>query len=196
MSKNIYQKFQSVKQELAKSELKKTGRNPFLKFDYFELSDFLPKVIELFTKEGLCSYVSFSKEEAKLRIVDTESEGIIDITSPMVEPQAKQGVTIMQDLGAIQTYSRRYLYMAALDLVEDDSLDKSIGNPETKKSVSKPSKSTNNDTFTDEEIADTFKGQVIYECEDCETEITDKVASFSKSKFGKALCFSCQKKHK
>lgn len=29
-------------------------------------------------------------------------------------------------------------------------------------------------------------------CEKCDKEITDKVAKFSKSKFGKELCFDCQ----
>ena len=34
----------------------------------------------------------------------------------------------------------------------------------------------------------------IYECQNCGVQITDKVAKYSKSKFGQELCYDCQKK--
>lgn len=36
--------------------------------------------------------------------------------------------------------------------------------------------------------------QNVYLCEDCGVEITEKVAKYSQDKFGKRLCYNCQKK--
>ena len=43
---NLYQKLQKVRVELQNSKLKKSGKNTFSKYEYFELGDFLPKVKE------------------------------------------------------------------------------------------------------------------------------------------------------
>ena len=34
----------------------------------------------------------------------------------------------------------------------------------------------------------------IYECQNCGVQITEKVAKYSKAKFGQELCYDCQKK--
>ena len=34
-----------------------------------------------------------------------------------------QGATAMQNIGAVTTYARRYLYMIAMEISEDDNLD-------------------------------------------------------------------------
>ena len=40
----------------------------------------------------------------------------------------------IQAIGAVETYSRRYLYQMALDIIETDELDKTLGEPEKKPS--------------------------------------------------------------
>ena len=52
---NIYEKVQLIKTEILKAGLKKTGLNKFSNFSYFELSDFLPKIIELCEKNKVCT---------------------------------------------------------------------------------------------------------------------------------------------
>ena len=43
----------------------------------------------------------------------------------------------MQNLGAVQTYIRRYLWVAALEIVEHDALDATTGGSETKEAPKK-----------------------------------------------------------
>jgi hypothetical protein len=119
---SVYKKLQTVAVELQKTEIKKSGNNKFAGFKYFELGDFLPTVNELFLKNNLAGYCSFNKELATLTIVDTESGDKIEVTSPMVDISMK-GANEIQNLGAVETYSRRYLYLAALGIVENDVVD-------------------------------------------------------------------------
>ena len=100
----------------------KTGKNQFANYLYFELSDFLPSAISAFGEVGLVGIVSFSQEYATLMIVDTESGERISINSPMSEASLK-GCHPVQNLGAVQTYLRRYLWGAAMELVESDTVD-------------------------------------------------------------------------
>jgi hypothetical protein len=119
---SVYKKLQTVAVELQKTEIKKSGENKFAGFKYFELGDFLPTVNELFLTHGLAGYCSFDKELATLTIVDTEKGDKVEVTSPMVQI-AMKGANEIQSLGAVQTYSRRYLYLAALGIVENDVVD-------------------------------------------------------------------------
>jgi hypothetical protein len=119
---SVYKKLQTVAVELQKTEIKKSGENKFAGFKYFELSDFLPTVNELFLKNNLAGFCSFNNELAILTIVDTEKGDKIEVTSPMVQI-AMKGANEIQSLGAVQTYSRRYLYLAALGIVENDVVD-------------------------------------------------------------------------
>jgi hypothetical protein len=115
--------------ELQAMPLKKSGHNKFAGYNYFELGDFLPQVNSIFNRIGLCSVVSFDAEYASLTITDVDDGTMIVITSPMVESSMK-GASAIQSLGGLQTYQRRYLYMCACDLVENDSFDAAAPNKE------------------------------------------------------------------
>ena len=58
---NIYKKIQKVKKELSERELKKSGKNDYSGFSYYELGDFLPSIIELCDKYGLFTKINFEK---------------------------------------------------------------------------------------------------------------------------------------
>jgi len=116
--------------ELQAMPLKKSGHNKFAGYNYFELGDFLPQVNSIFNRIGLCSVVSFDAEYASLTITDVDDGTMIVITSPMVESSMK-GASAIQSLGGLQTYQRRYLYMCACDLVENDSFDAAAPSKET-----------------------------------------------------------------
>jgi len=66
--------------------------------------------------------VSFTKDEASLDIVDVENGGMITITSPFGSAALK-GCHEVQNIGAVETYQRRYLWVAAMEIVEHDALD-------------------------------------------------------------------------
>ena len=114
---SIYAKLAQARVKLQKENLKKTGNNR--NFKYFELKDFLPRVNEIFDELKMCAVVRYSSELATLTIYDCEKEESIEFTSPMVQKALPSGTEI-QNLGAIQ---RRYLYLTALEIVEDDLVD-------------------------------------------------------------------------
>lgn len=124
MSNSVYAKLQRSRMRLQASPLKKSGHNKFAGYQYFELGDFLPTINKIFLEEGLCSIVSFTSSLATLQIVDIETGGIINFTSPMAEANLK-GCHPIQNLGAVETYSRRYLYVTAMEIVEHDALNSS-----------------------------------------------------------------------
>ena len=126
---SAHKKLMQARIKLQSIELKKSGQNKFAGFSYFELGDFLPAVQSIFAEVGLCGVVSYSNEYATLKIfdVDQPSDPIV-ILSPMAELVLK-GTHPIQNMGAIQTYQRRYLWMTALEIVEHDQLDATVGAP-------------------------------------------------------------------
>lgn len=119
---SVNKKLMQARIELQGTELKKSGHNKFAGYYYFELGDFLPSIQSIFNKIGLCGVISYSTEYATLTITDTEDGTVIVITSPMAEANLK-GAHPIQNLGAVETYSRRYLWMTAMEIVEHDILD-------------------------------------------------------------------------
>ena len=129
---SVYQKLNDARAEFHKLQLKKTGKNAFAGYQYFELGDFLLPAMEVFGRHGLCAIVSFERELATMRIisVDPKDAGEIIITSPMGSAALK-GCHEVQNIGAVETYQRRYLWVAALEIVEHDALDATTGKNST-----------------------------------------------------------------
>lgn len=124
---NVYQKLNAARESFHQTKLKKTGHNKFANYYYFELGDFLIPALQIFAEHGLTGVISFGKEEASMTIIDVyKPEDRIVITSPM-STAALKGCHEVQNLGAVQTYLRRYLWVAALEIVEHDALDATTG---------------------------------------------------------------------
>ena len=134
---SVYSKLMKARIRLQGMELKKSGENKFAGYKYFELGDFLPQTMKIFDELGLASVVSFSQELATLTIMDTESGGVITITSPMADANLK-GAHPIQNLGAVESYQRRYLWLAAMEIVEHDIIDASEPPTEPPKPAAKP----------------------------------------------------------
>lgn len=115
----IYEKLAEARTRL---NVKKSGRNNFAKYGYFELADFLPEINLLAKELGFVCLVSFDAEKATMTIKDVAGEGEIIFTSPMSTAELK-GCHAVQNLGAVQTYLRRYLYQTAFEIVEAEQLD-------------------------------------------------------------------------
>ena len=129
---NVYQKLNEARHKFHSIELKKSGHNKFANYKYFELGDFIIPALNIFGEVGLTSIISFSKEYADMRIINVEKpEEVIAISSPM-STAALKGCHEVQNLGAVQTYLRRYLWVAALEIVEHDALDSS---PKTEEGI-------------------------------------------------------------
>ena len=140
---SVHKKLMQARIELQGTQLKKSGLNKFAGYSYFELGDFLPTIQAIFNRIGLCGVVSYSSEYAQLCITDVEDGTALVITSPMAEANLK-GTHPIQNLGAVETYQRRYLWMTAMEIVEHDILDASTGyeeipaKPTQNRSAAKP----------------------------------------------------------
>lgn len=130
---SVYKKLQEARILLQNTKLNKSGKNKFAGYEYFELTDFLPAIQTICQKVGLCGVVSFTAETAYLTIHDTDGEGFTTFTSPM-SSAALKGCHDVQNLGAVQTYLRRYLWTNAFELCEHDALDATTGSEPAKKS--------------------------------------------------------------
>jgi hypothetical protein len=123
---NVYKKLMQARIDLQNTTLSKSGHNKFAGYKYFELGDFIPAIQNIFNGLGLCGTISYTNDLATLTIVDMSDLSKIEITSPMSEAALK-GCHAVQNLGAVQTYIRRYLWVTALEIVEHDAIDSSAG---------------------------------------------------------------------
>jgi hypothetical protein len=127
----VYKKLIIARNQLAFVELNKSGHNKFAGYKYFELGDFLPAIQEIFEKVGLVDVISFTAEVATMTIFDVEDGSSIVFTSPMGSASLK-GCHEVQNIGAVETYQRRYLYTTAMAIVESDALDATTSKEEPK----------------------------------------------------------------
>lgn len=131
---SVYKKLQKARIALQGQKLTKSGKNKFAGYEYFELGDFLPAIQTICNDIGLCGVVSFSNEMAYLQINDVEDGTSIMFTSPMSSASLK-GCHDVQNLGAVQSYLRRYLWVNAFEIVEHDALDATMGKEEPVKKI-------------------------------------------------------------
>ena len=122
----VCKKLITARNMLRKRELRKSGHNKFAGYQYFELGDFLPHVQAIFEHVGLCDVITFTETVATMTVYDIEDGSSVVFTSPMGSAQLK-GCHEVQNIGAVETYQRRYLYVSALAIVEHDALDAVTG---------------------------------------------------------------------
>lgn len=121
--KTLAELLQEVRYEMSKTEMKKSGYNAHLKFNYFELKDFVPLATKLFYERGITPMFTIECdangiEYAYMHIFKGAERLIFKV------PTAETGMpNPMQGLGAKITYLRRYMYLIVLDLVENDIID-------------------------------------------------------------------------
>ena len=121
--KNIYTRLLEMRTEFHCREVRKSGYNDYSNYAYYELSDIVPHVIELAPKHGVCPIISYNQELATLTLVNVDNPlEQITVSSPLGSAKLKASHDI-QNVGAVQTYQRRYLYLALLDVVETEDID-------------------------------------------------------------------------
>jgi hypothetical protein len=131
----VFKKLQKARRMVLESGIEKTGHNKFSNYKYFELGDFIPVAHKIFDEVGLCGVVSFG-DRATLTIFNADEPGAVEFATPIVYAENAKGQAI-QSLGSTHTYLRRYLWLLALELVENDVID-SLPQEEKPKAVEKP----------------------------------------------------------
>lgn len=109
--------------ELQNMNLKKTGKNKFANYTYYELSDFLPQVNKLCSNYNIFTTVTFDSNFAYLTIIDCDNkDSRIEYKIQLADATTK-GQLPIQSVGSLITYMRRYLYMLAFEISENDYID-------------------------------------------------------------------------
>ncbi len=116
-----------IRVELQNAKLKKSGRNKFAGFEYFELADFLPKLNELMLEEEMNDRFYVQDGYAVLELIKGEESQTYTIPFNQFDvPVNKQGQPSMQEiqyLGALNTYYKRYLYLNAFGITDGEVID-------------------------------------------------------------------------
>ena len=144
---SIFEKLNQARLEFQNMGVKKSGKNSYAGYTYYELSDIIPAINKLAERLKFCCVINFTNDLAKLDFCDLEKDERITFTSPMSEASLK-GCHPVQNLGAVETYIKRYLYQNCFEIVEGDALDSTM-NPADEK----PTGSQNNEKIIDDLIA-------------------------------------------
>lgn len=128
---NVFEKLNEARLRFQNANVKKSGHNNFVGYTYYELADILPVINKLAKELKFSCVVNFTKELATLDFVDLEkTEDKITFTSPMASATLK-GCHEVQNMGASETYLKRYLYQNCFEIVEADALDATMNpNPQ------------------------------------------------------------------
>lgn len=140
---NLNETIIKIRVELQNSKIKKSGKNRFAGFEYFELADFLPKLNELMLEYGVNDRYTIDNDLAKLELIKGEERQEYTMPfkifeTPLTYKKNKDGsfvkdsignyiqVPSMQDiqyLGALNTYYKRYLYLNAFGITDGEVID-------------------------------------------------------------------------
>lgn len=121
--KEVLNKINKIRKDFLEKNIKKTGKNKFANFDYYELSDFIPTVIELENKYNVISlFEEIDDNKAILRVCDIDTGQAFEFKTKVANVNVDKMIDI-QKLGAEHTYLKRYLYLNYLNLTEPDTVD-------------------------------------------------------------------------
>lgn len=151
-NKNLNESIIQIRVDLQNSKIKKSGKNKFAGFDYYELADFLPRLNELMLQYGINDKFTIEEDKATLTLIKGEETQSYNIPferfeTPLAYKKDKAGnfmkdksgefiqIPSMQDiqyLGALNTYYKRYLYLNAFGITDGEVID-SMDNNEIQK---------------------------------------------------------------
>ena len=194
----IAKKFVAVMQEC--SYIVKTGMNDFHRYKYATAADVLEKVNSSLTKHGIASVVTpslLSVQEVTTAKGNTERFATVEVTVMLIDSESGESFSLKglgsgQDAGdkaiaKAQTMALKYAYLASLAIATGDDPEADSKTDETmhpKSTVEPPAQNKPNTTRT--------RTTTKLVCHDCGSSISQKVADYSQSRFGKFLCYDCQ----
>ena len=188
----ITKKFVEVMREC--SHVAKNGTNDFHRYKYATAADVLEKVNSSLTKHGIASVVAtnlLSTKEVTTTKGNIEQLVTVEVSVTLIDAESGESLTLKglgsgQDAGdksvaKAQTMAIKYCYLNSLAIA-------TLDDPEA-------------DWHTDDvmhpkiaQVKNNSANPLI--CHDCGSSISQKVADYSKSKFGKFLCLNCQRTQK
>ena len=194
----IAKKFVAVMQEC--SYIVKTGMNDFHRYKYATAADVLEKVNSSLTKHGIASVVTpalLSVQEVTTAKGNTERFATVEVTVMLIDSESGESFSLKglgsgQDAGdkaiaKAQTMALKYAYLASLAIAtgDDPEADSKTDEATHPKSTVEPlAQNKPNTTRT--------RATTKLVCHDCGSSISQKVADYSQSRFGKFLCYDCQ----
>lgn len=120
---NVFEKLNKARVMFQEANVKKSGQNEYAGYTYFELNDILPICNKICNEIKAVCVLNFTETVATLQFIDCEkTDDVITFTSPMSEATLK-GCHKVQNLGAVETYIKRYLYQNCFEIAENDALD-------------------------------------------------------------------------
>ena len=120
---NVYEKLNKARVMFQEANVKKSGQNKYAGYTYFELNDILPICNKICNEIKAVCVLNFTETVATLQFIDCEkTDDVITFTSPMSEATLR-GCHKVQNLGAVETYIKRYLYQNCFEIAENDTLD-------------------------------------------------------------------------
>lgn len=175
-SKSLNQSIIDIRVKLQNSKLKKSGKNKFAGFDYFELSDFLPRLNELMKEEGVNDRFYIQDDYAVLEVqkgteVNKYTIPFVLFDTPVNIKENKETgevreVKSMQDiqyLGALNTYYKRYLYLNAFGITDGEVID-GMDNDNLKTSGTTEKKATAGQLAVLNKLSEEGKAKVYEKC--------------------------------
>lgn len=188
----IAKKFVEVMREC--SHVAKNGTNDFYKYKYATASDVLEKVNAALTKHGIASVVTpslLSMQEITTAKGNTERLATVEVTVTLIDSESGETLTLKglgsgQDLSdksvaKAQTMGIKYAYLASLAIATGDDPEADMHTDEVMQQNPVQVKNNSENSLT---------------CNDCGSAISQKVADYSKTKFGRFLCLDCQRAKK
>ena len=190
----IAKKFVAVMQDC--SHIAKNGTNDFHKYKYATAADVLEKVNASLTKHGLASIVSsnlLSLKDVTTSKGNIEQLASVEVCVTLIDSESGESLSIKglgsgQDpsdkaVAKAQTMAIKYAYLNSLAIATNDDPEADSHTDDVMQPKSKPTPTKNNATTA-------------LTCHDCGSSISQKVADYSKSKFGRVLCMNCQRAQK
>tara|TARA_R110002020_G_scaffold62613_1_gene167322 strand:- start:2277 stop:2882 length:606 start_codon:yes stop_codon:yes gene_type:complete len=124
-------KLQTARVMLKARKPKKSGRNKFSGYDYYELDDFLPQTLSIFEELGLSYLETYPDKKGLIYVVDTGDKDAEAVVVEMPFSHANlRGCHEVQNVGAVMSYTQRYLWKSIMGLTDGDEVDESKGDPE------------------------------------------------------------------
>ena len=127
---NIHEKIIKISIELKEKKIEKRGKVSYGKscFHYFKLEDFQTELLKLFNKYKVAAYFNFLKDSSKLTILNIEDPSQsrdFSIEHPDLSLEDMQGIYSkkVQELGGKTTYLKRYLFLIAFYIDEEDIIE-------------------------------------------------------------------------
>ena len=171
----------------------KNGTNNFHGYKYATSADVLEKVNVALTKYGISTVVTpnlLKFQDVTTAKGNLEHLAIVEITATLTDSESGEIITLKglgsgQDAGdksvmKAQTAALKYCYLLSLAIATGDDPEADTATDESTISNTAPPP-----------IKPPARNNLI--CHDCGAEISQKVSEYSKNKFGKFLCFNCQR---